>query len=251
MLHRAGDPWRSHCSVPPLAGNTWRAGIPDPLPWSALAPAGQRKGSDHQCRSARCCRSRSGMPWASRSTDARDYCLLSRLSPHLCLDLSRVDDVARQVNSPVVDKRQDGGHPRGHAAHLFGLLGWHLSEKGLRQLPEAAGETQGVAEKGCGSKEVDAPACVCEGVTDVGFRHGFYRGDDAVDVLAREAVHESACARRGRAVQCGGICLPSAVVQAVVQRAVDNGVELSVLAGQFGDVGDVEARLDTYLGSTG
>ena len=56
---------------------------------------------------------------------------------------------------------------------------------------------------------------------------------------------------RGRAVQCGGVCLPSAVVQAVVERAVDDGVELSIVAGQFGDVGDVEARLDTGLGSTG
>ena len=81
------------------------------------------------------------MPWSSRSADARDHCPISRLSPRLCLDLSRVDDGARQVNAPVVDERQDGGHPRGHAAHLFGLLGWHLSEKGLRQLPKAAGET--------------------------------------------------------------------------------------------------------------
>jgi hypothetical protein len=29
----------------------------------------------------------------------------------------------------------------GHADHLFGPLGCHLSEKGFRQLPEAAGET--------------------------------------------------------------------------------------------------------------
>ena len=65
----------------------------------------------------------------------------SQASPRLWLDLRRVDGGARQVNAPVVDKRQDGGHPRGHAAHLFGLLGWHLSEKGLGQLPEAARET--------------------------------------------------------------------------------------------------------------
>jgi hypothetical protein len=46
-----------------------------------------------------------------------------------------VDDGARQVNAPVVDERQDGGHPRGHPAHLFGLLGWHLSEKGRNGSP--------------------------------------------------------------------------------------------------------------------
>ena len=50
------------------------------------------------------------MPWSRRSADARDHCSISRLSPRLCLDLSRVDDGARQVNAPVVDERQDGGH---------------------------------------------------------------------------------------------------------------------------------------------
>ncbi len=69
-----------HHPLPALAGSTWRAGVPDPLPRSAPAPAGQRKGCDHQCGSARCCRSRSGMPWSSRSTDARDHCPISRLT---------------------------------------------------------------------------------------------------------------------------------------------------------------------------
>ena len=54
--------------------------IPDPLPRSAPAPAGQRKGRDHQCGSTRCCRSRSGMPWSSRSADARNHCPISRLT---------------------------------------------------------------------------------------------------------------------------------------------------------------------------
>ena len=78
------------------------------------------------------------MPWASRSADARDHCSISRLSPRLCLDLSRVDDVARQVNAPVVDERQDGARNdapgRAHAEWNERLQGHHL--RGLISRPE-------------------------------------------------------------------------------------------------------------------
>ena len=53
MFHRFGNPVEPHHPVPALAGITWRAGDPDPLPRSAPAPAGQREGRDHQCGSTR------------------------------------------------------------------------------------------------------------------------------------------------------------------------------------------------------
>ena len=60
LLHRAGDPVQPHHPLPALAGSAWRAGDTDPLPRSAPAPAGQRKGCDHQCGSAR---RRAGSRW--------------------------------------------------------------------------------------------------------------------------------------------------------------------------------------------
>ena len=67
LLHRPGDPVQPHHPVPPLAGSAWRAGYSDPLPRSAPAPAGQRKGRDHQRGPTRRRRDRGGVPRSCRS----------------------------------------------------------------------------------------------------------------------------------------------------------------------------------------
>jgi hypothetical protein len=51
-----------------------------------------------------------------------------------------MDDVAGQMNSSALDKRQDRRHPFAATAHLFSLPGWHLPQNRIRQFSEAAGE---------------------------------------------------------------------------------------------------------------
>ena len=55
--------------------------------------------------------------------------------------------------------------------------------------------------------------------------HRPHRRDDAVDVAVGEAVEVPPGAGAGRAVQAGGVRLTAVVVQAVIQRAVDDRVE--------------------------
>ena len=59
-----------HHPVAALAGITWCAGDPDPLSRPAPAPAGQRKGCEHQRGSARCSAGGHRMPRSRRTTRA-------------------------------------------------------------------------------------------------------------------------------------------------------------------------------------
>ena len=47
-----------------------------------------------------------------------------------------MDNVAGQMNSRTIDKGEDGRHPFGAEAHLFGLSGWHPPQNRVRELTE-------------------------------------------------------------------------------------------------------------------
>ena len=74
------------------------------------------------------------------------------------------------------------------------------------------------------------------------------RRGHAVDVAIRETVQVPARAGTRCAMQARGVGQPAVIVEAVIQGAVDHGVEPPVVAGEVGGVGDSEAHRYSGLG---
>jgi hypothetical protein len=74
--------------------------------------------------------------------------------------------------------------------------------------------------------------------------HVTHGRDDSVDVAVGETEQVQAGPRPRRAVQRGDVRLLAFLVEAVVQRAVDDGVEAPFVPAEGGGVGDVEIHCD-------
>src|SRR4029453_15047704 len=106
-------------------------------------------------------------------------------------------------------------------------------------------EREGVAQIRGGTEKVDAPAVGRQRVAKIGLRYRAHRRDHTVDVAVGEAPQVQPGAGPRRAIQTGDVGLLAVFVEAVIQRAVEDGVESTVVPGQLCRVGDVECHRDT------